>query len=100
MRPLIMSSVAFGVGALFMRPSEGTQRVVAMIALSLCFAAGGLFMANAVRHGTLSTTYLLGLGLEAVITIAIGTLLLNERLGGREWSAIGLILAGLVVLRA
>jgi drug/metabolite transporter (DMT)-like permease len=35
-----------------------------------------------------------------VITIAIGTLLLHERLGPREWGAISLILAGLVVLKA
>jgi multidrug transporter EmrE-like cation transporter len=100
MRPLILSSVAFGVGALFMRPTSGISRVVATIALALCFAAGGLLMATAVQRGGLSTTYLLGLGLEAVITIAIGTLLLHERLGPREWGAISLILAGLVVLKA
>jgi multidrug transporter EmrE-like cation transporter len=100
MRPLILSSLAFGVGALFMRPSTGVARVVTTIALALSFAVGGLLLATAVQRGTLGTTYLLGLGLEAVITIAIGTLLLHERFGPREIGAIGLILAGLVVLRA
>jgi multidrug transporter EmrE-like cation transporter len=99
MRFLIVSSLAFGIGAFFMRPVGGVTRAVATLAVVASFVVGALFLNAAAQTGAVSTTYLVGLGLEAVITIAIGTVLLGEHLNGREWSAIGLIVAGLAVLK-
>lgn len=99
MRSLIISSVAFGTGALFMRPVGGLTRSAATAGVVVCFAVGALFLTAAAQHGAVSTTYLVGLGLEALITVGVGTVLLGEQLNGRQWSAVGLILAGLAVMK-
>ena len=46
------------------------------------------------------TTYVLGLGLEALVSIAVGLLLLGEHLSVAQASGIVLILAGLAAIRA
>ena len=50
-------------------------------------------------RGGLSTTFVVGLGIEAVISVAIGLALLGERLTVAQTAGIAIILLGLVTLK-
>ena len=53
-------------------------------------------LTQAVTQGDLSPTYVLGLGVEAVISVAVGWAALGERRSPRQAVGIGLIVLGLV----
>jgi small multidrug resistance pump len=80
MATIIIGSVAFSVGGAFMRLSEGFTRLWPSVIVATCFVVGAGFLAKAVNRGGLSTTYVIGLGLEALISVGIGLALLGERL--------------------
>lgn len=96
---LIISSVAFGVGGAFMKQSAGCTRVAPTTAVIACFVLGAVFMTRAVRHANLATTYMVGLGIEAVFAVGVGLLMLDERLTSREGIGILVIGVGLALLR-
>jgi multidrug transporter EmrE-like cation transporter len=52
-----------------------------------------------VHSGGLSTTYVIGLGVEAVLTVGIGLAVLGERLTAAQTVGVGIILVGLVTLK-
>ena len=83
-----------------MKASGGFTRLGPSAVIVVCFVAGAILLTRAVSHGNLSTTYVLGLGLEALVSIAVGLLLLGEHLSGAQASGIVLILAGLAAIRA
>jgi multidrug transporter EmrE-like cation transporter len=98
-RQLLLSSVAFSVGGAFMKPSNGLTQVGPSVIVVACFVCGAVLLTQAVGRGTLSTTYVLGLGIEAVVSVAVGLAVLGERLTARQVAGIGLIVLGLVVVR-
>jgi multidrug transporter EmrE-like cation transporter len=97
---LILASMAFATGGAFMKPSHGFTRPGPSLAVAVCFVIGAVLLTRAVSHGGLSTTYVVGLGLEAVASIALGLALLGEHVTLGQCAGIGLILAGLVVVHA
>lgn len=99
MGPLIMASLAFSVGGVLMKPSHGFTRLGPSVGILVCFALGAVLLTRAVNQGNLSTTYVIGLGLEAVVSVAVGLLLLGETLTPSQAVGIGLILSGLVAVR-
>jgi len=99
MATLILASVAFSAGGAFMKPSGGFTRLGPSLAVVACFVLGAVLLTRAVSHGNLSTTYVLGLGLEAVVSVGVGMLLLGERLTIMQTAGIVCILVGLVVVR-
>jgi multidrug transporter EmrE-like cation transporter len=54
----------------------------------------------AVHRGNLSTTYVIGLGIEAVVAIGIGLFLLGERLALPQIAGVLLIVGGLALVRS
>ena len=99
MATLILASVAFSAGGAFMKPSGGFTRLGPSLAVVACFVLGAILLTRAVSNGNLSTTYVLGLGLEAVVSVGVGMLLLGERLTAMQTIGIACILVGLVVVR-
>ena len=69
MGALILSSIAFSVGGAFMKPSPGLSRLAPSVAVVACYVVGSVLLTHAVSHRDLSTTYVLGLGVEAVVSI-------------------------------
>lgn len=96
---ILIGSLAFSVGGAFMGTSAGFTRLWPSVAVATCFVVGSVFLAKAVHRGGLSTTFVIGLGFEAVISVVIGLALLNERLTGAQVVGIAIILVGLVTLK-
>ena len=99
MATIIIGSVAFSIGGAFMRLSEGFTRLWPSVIVATCFVVGAGFLAKAVNRGGLSTTYVIGLGLEALISVGIGLALLGERLTVAQTAGVAIILVGLATLK-
>ena len=98
MLTIIIGSLAFSVGGAFMGISDGFTRFWPSVMIAACFVVGAVFLARAVNRGGLSTTFVVGLGIEAVLSVAIGLALLGERLTGAQTVGIAIILVGLITL--
>jgi multidrug transporter EmrE-like cation transporter len=96
---LLLSSVAFSVGGAFMKPSNGLTQVGPSVVVVACFVLGAVLLTQAVGRGSLSTTYVLGLGIEAVVSVALGLAVLGERITSRQAVGVGMIVLGLVAVR-
>ncbi|MCU0272227.1 MAG: SMR family transporter [Acidimicrobiales bacterium] len=100
MLPIVASSMLFAVGGVFMKPAEGFSRLLPSLAVLGCFAVGSVLLSVAVHRGNLSTTYVIGLGIEAVVAIGIGLFLLGERLALPQIAGVLLIVGGLALVRS
>jgi multidrug transporter EmrE-like cation transporter len=98
MRLLLASSLAFSVGGMLMKPAQGFTRLSASIGVGICFLVGAALLTVAVHRGTLGTTYVVGLGLEAVLTFVFATLVLGEQINARQAAGVVVATAGLVLL--
>jgi small multidrug resistance pump len=99
MATIIIGSLAFSVGGAFMGLSDGFTRLWPSVVVAMCFVIGAGFLARAVHRGGLSTTYVLGIGIEAVISVAIGLTILGERLTVAQTAGIAIILVGLATVK-
>jgi multidrug transporter EmrE-like cation transporter len=92
-------SLAFSIGVAFMKPSAGLTRMYPTLIVVLSFVIGAAFLTRAVTIATTTTTVIIGLGLEATLTLAIGTLLLGDRINIRQVLGVVLVLAGVALVR-
>lgn len=99
MRSLLLASFAFSVGGVFMKPSAGFTRMLPSVVVVCAFAVGAIFLTRAVSAGNLSTTYVIGLGLETVVATAVGLLVLKERISAVQAIGLVLVVGGIVLLR-
>lgn len=77
-----LASLAFAAGGAVMKVSDGFARLWPSLAVAALFVAGAALLARAVRTDQLATVYLIGLGLEAMITVALGMVVFGEHLTG------------------
>jgi small multidrug resistance pump len=98
MATIILGSLAFSIGGAFMGISNGFTRFWPSVAIAVCFVVGAVFLARAVNRGGLSTTFVVGLGIEAVLSVGIGLALLGERLTAAQTAGIAIILVGLITM--
>jgi multidrug transporter EmrE-like cation transporter len=96
---IIGGSFAFSVGAAFMKPSQGLTRLVPTLIVILAFSLGALMTTKAVAGQSTSTAVVVGLGIEAVVTIIIGVLVLGDHLTVRNGLGIALVLGGVFLVR-
>ena len=99
MASIIIGSLAFSIGGAFMGISDGFTKFWPSVVIAACFVVGAGFLAKAVNRGGLSTTFVIGLGIEAVLTVGIGLALLGERLTAAQTAGIAIILVGLVTMK-
>jgi multidrug transporter EmrE-like cation transporter len=99
MLTIIIGSLAFSIGGAFMGVSDGFTKFWPSVMIAACFVVGAGFLARAVNRGGLSTTFVIGLGIEAVLSVGIGLALLGERLTAAQLAGIAIILVGLVTLK-
>jgi small multidrug resistance pump len=99
MATIIIGSLAFSVGGAFMGLSDGFTRFWPSLIIVACFVFGAVFLTRAVNQGGLSTTYVIALGCEAVISVGIGLALLGERLTASQAAGIAIVLVGLATLK-
>ena len=99
MASIIIGSLAFSIGGAFMGISDGFTKFWPSVVIAACFVVGAGFLAKAVNRDGLSTTFVIGLGIEAVLTVGIGLALLGERLTAAQTAGIAIILVGLVTMK-
>jgi multidrug transporter EmrE-like cation transporter len=102
---LLLSAAAafcYTVGGVFMQNSEGLTKLTPSLLVYLCFIAGATLHTIAVRiANSMGITYILILGLEAVLAVLFSILLLKEE-GYSFLKLFGVVLVviGVAFLRA
>jgi small multidrug resistance pump len=94
-----LASLAFAIGGALMKLSHDFSRLWPSLAVAVVFVAGAALLARAIQTDQLATVYVVGLGIEAIITVALGMLLFGERLTIPSACGIILIAAGVTAIR-
>ena len=95
----LLSAVAFTVGDVFMKHSDGLTRLAPTLLVYLFFVGGASFQARAMRGAELSVTAIVVMGLEAALAIGIGLLYFKEGLSLLKVAGLALVVAGIVLLQ-
>lgn len=96
---LVLASIAFASGGVFMKLSAGVTRLRPTLAFLLLFLVGALLQASAMRRADLGVAYIFVLGLEAVLTLLFSILLFHEHYSLTRILSVALIIAGIIGLR-
>jgi multidrug transporter EmrE-like cation transporter len=90
----------FAVGGVFMKMSNGLERLVpGAIAMAL-FLAGAVVQTLALKQTELGVGYVFVLGLEAVLAFAFGALFFEENVSLPKLLGVALIIGGFALLNA
>lgn len=92
-------SALFCLGGAFMKASHGFTEPLPSIVVALSFMVGAVCLSRAVSDQMLSTTLIIGLGLEALGAVALGVLVLGERLSLPQTGGVALVISGVALLR-
>ena len=97
----IGAALAFTVGGIFMKPSQGLTRPWPTVAVLGLFAVGALLLTLSVAaRGELGAAYLFVLGLETVLAFAFGMMIFGERANVGRILGLFLLIAGMVLISA
>lgn len=97
---LVVAAVSYSVGGYYMKLSEGLTRGGPTALVLTLFALGALLQTIAMRHSTMSITYTIVLGIEAITALLLGVFLLGEGVTLMKVAGIGLVCLGIVILRS
>ena len=96
---LVSAALSYSIEGYFMKLSDGLSRPGPTSLVLGLFCFGAILQTIAMRHGELSVTYILVLGLEAITALALGLLFLGEGVTALKLAGISLVVLGVVVLR-
>ena len=96
---LIVASVAYAAGGLFMKASAGLTRPGPTIAFSLLFLGGAMLQALGMRTSDMGVSYVFVLGVEALVATGLSAVYLHESFPPARIAAVLLVVAGVVWLR-
>ncbi len=96
---LAAAAIAYALGGLFMKASNGVVLWRPTAGFVALFILGALIQARGMRDTDLSTSYILVLGIEALVAVALGTLFFHESFGLARFMAMLLIIGGIAWLR-
>jgi len=102
MKSILLYSVAaalYVAGGTLMKYSEGLTRPLPSVALVLVFGAGALIQAWAMKHEALGPSYVIVLGLEALLAVVAGNLIFAEHLTVKTIYGVTLVVLGIAILR-
>lgn len=97
---LVSAALSYSVGGYFMKLSDGLARPGPTALVLGLFCVGAILQTIAMRHGELSVTYIIVLGLEAITALTLGLFFLGEGVTALKLAGVLLITLGIVVLRA
>jgi multidrug transporter EmrE-like cation transporter len=95
----VLAAGAYTVGGVFMRRAEGFSHALPAVMVFACFGVGAALQTLAMRRSEVSINYILVLGLEAALALALGVAWLGEALSPLKLAGLALILGGVVALR-
>ena len=98
----IGAAICYSVGGLFMQTSEGFTKLFPTLLIYICFGLGATLHTIATRiSSSMGITYILILGLEALMAILLSVLLLKEEsYSFLKLVGILLVVMGVAVLRS
>jgi multidrug transporter EmrE-like cation transporter len=96
---LVIASVLYAIGGLFMKLSSGMSRPAPTVAFLTLFVGGAVCQALGMRRTDLVVSYVLVLGTEALVAVMLSALYLHERYSPSRIAAILVILAGMLWLK-
>lgn len=94
-----IAAALYVAGGILMKYSQGLTKLLPALALVACFGAGALLQAWAMRDDALGPSYVVVLGLEALLAVVAGSVIFAEDVTIRTLSGVGLVVLGIVVLR-
>jgi multidrug transporter EmrE-like cation transporter len=95
----IGAAASFTVGGLMMKPAAGMSRLAPTLAFFALFLLGAACTALLVhRGGEVGPAYLIVVGIESVLAFGLSVALFGETLDVQRVTAVGLLLAGTLLL--
>lgn len=94
-----LAATLYVIGGMLMKYSLGLTRLLPTVALVAVFSAGALIQAKAMRHEPLGPSYVVVLGLEAMLAVVAGNLFFGEHVTMRIFAGVMLVVLGVVLLR-
>lgn len=96
----ILAALAFTLGGVFMKHADGLRHAGPVAGFVALFGVGAALQSQAMRRAELGPTYILVLGLEAILAFGLGVWLFGESVTPARVAAVVLIVAGIALLRA
>jgi multidrug transporter EmrE-like cation transporter len=96
---VLLAAVSFSIGGYFMKLSNGLTVTGPTLLVFMFFLLGAALQTIAMRNEQMTVTYVVVLGLEAVTAFLLGTFFLAEGSSLPKIAGIGLVLAGIMLLR-
>ncbi len=97
---VVVAAASFATGGVAMKYADGLTRFWPSVIVFALFAAGAALQGLAMRGTALSVTYLVVLGLEAVIAFGLGVAFFQEGLTVFKLLGASLVLIGALLLRS
>ncbi len=97
---LVVAALSYSIGGYYMKLSEGLTRGGPTALVLALFALGALLQTVAMRHGSMTITYIIVLGIEAITALALGVFLLGEGFSPLKMAGLTLVFLGIIVLRS
>lgn len=95
----VLAALSFSIGGYFMKLSAGFTQLRPTVLVFLFFVLGAALQTAAMRDHQMAVTYIVVLGLEAVAAFSLGVVFLDEASSLAKLAGVGLVLAGIVILR-
>ncbi|GAB4156828.1 MAG: hypothetical protein Fur0046_36770 [Cyanobacteria bacterium J069] len=97
----ISAAVCYTIGGVFMQLSEGLTRFTPSLMIYVCFLGGASLQTYATRlAGVMGLSYILVLGLEAVLSVLFSVLIFREGYTSIKIAGLMLTVLGVALLRA
>lgn len=97
---VILAAVGFASGGAAMKFADGLQNVSVSLIVFMLFVAGAALQTVAMRGTDLSVTYLVVLGLEAVLSFGLGVIVFREHFSLLKLLGALIVVLGIFVLRS
>jgi small multidrug resistance pump len=94
-----LAAMSFSIGGYFMKLSAGFTQLRPTVLVFVLFALGAALQTLAMRGQQMAITYIVVLGLEAVTAFSLGVFFLKEGSSIVKVAGVGLVLAGIAILR-
>jgi quaternary ammonium compound-resistance protein SugE len=96
----LLAALCFASGGFFMKHAEGMRHVTPTLTFLVLFGVGAILQSHAMRGTGMAVTYVLVLGLEAVLAVGLSVWLLGESMPPAKVAGIAVTLAGIALLRS
>ncbi|HEY9609684.1 DMT family transporter [Allocoleopsis sp.] len=96
---VLAAAVFFTVGGIFMKLSQGLSFLTPSLLVYVFFCTGASLQTLAMHKSELGVTYILVLGLEAVLALLFGIFIFKEHYSLLKLLGVSLIVVGIIFLR-